>query len=75
MSGGDHEQLTKSEKEGGHGESYAVDIREDINKVFVTMHGVTPSDVSGKLGPILTSIVEVEGTTVRYCIICNNYFT
>ena len=38
MSGGDHEQITESEKEEGHGESDAVDIREDINKVFVTMH-------------------------------------
>ena len=28
MSGGDHERLTESEKEGGHGESDAVDIRE-----------------------------------------------
>ena len=25
------------------------------------MHGVTSSDVSGKLGPVLTSKVEVEG--------------
>ena len=29
------------------------------------MHGVTSSDVSGKLGPILTSIVEVEGEPVE----------
>ena len=65
MSGGDREQLTESEKEGGHGESDAVDIREDINKVFITMHGVTSSDVSGKLGPVLTSIVEVEGEPVE----------
>ena len=28
MSGGDREHLTESEKEGGHGESDAVDIRE-----------------------------------------------
>ena len=64
MSGGDCEHPTESEKEG-HGESNAVDIREDINKVFVTMHGVTSSDVSGKLGPVLTSIVEVEGEPVE----------
>ena len=29
MSGDDHEQLTESEKEGGHGKSDAVDIGED----------------------------------------------
>ena len=29
------------------------------------MHGVTSSDVSGKLGPVLTSIVEVEGEPVE----------
>ena len=29
MSGSDHEQLTESEKEGGHGKSDAVDIGED----------------------------------------------
>ena len=34
MSGGDCGHLTESEKEEGHGESDAVDIREDINKVF-----------------------------------------
>ena len=68
MSGGDREHLTESEKEGGHGKSDAVDIRENINKIFVTMHGVTSSDVSGKLGPVLTSIVEVEGEPVEALI-------
>ena len=29
------------------------------------MHGVTYSDVSGKLGSVLTSIVEVEGEPVE----------
>ena len=29
------------------------------------MHGVTSSDVSGKLGSVLTSIVEVEGEPVE----------
>ena len=57
----DHEQLTESEKEGGHGESDAVDIGEDIiNKVLVTMHGVTSSDISGNLSPALTLIVEAK---------------
>ena len=65
MSGGDHKQLTESETEGGHGESDTVDIREDINKVFVTMHGITTCDVSSKLGPVLTSIVKVEGEPVE----------
>ena len=60
MLGSDHEQLTDSEKEGVNGESDAVDIGEDTNKVFVTMYGVTSSDVAGKLGPILSSIVQVE---------------
>ena len=29
------------------------------------MHGVTSSDVLGKLGPVLTSILEVEGEPVE----------
>ena len=67
MSSSDHEQLTESAKGGGHGESDAVDIGEDINKVFVTMCGVTYiySDLSDNLGPGLTSIVEVEGELVE----------
>ena len=62
---GDCEQLTESEKEASHCEPIDVDIGEDINKVFITMHGVTSSDVSGKLGQVLTSIVEVEGEPVE----------
>ena len=66
-SSGDHEQLRESEKEAGHCEptDVDIDIGEDINKVFITMHGVTSSDVSGKLGPVLTSTVEVEGEPVE----------
>ena len=41
----DHEQLTESEKEASHCEPTDVDIGEDINNVFITMHGVTSSDV------------------------------
>ena len=58
-SSGDHEELTESGKEASHCEHIDVDIGEDINKVLITMHGVTSSDVSGKLGPVLISIVEV----------------
>ena len=64
MSGSD-EQLIESQKEVGNGESDAVDIGEDINKVFVTMHTVTSSDVSGQLGPVLISIVELEREPVE----------
>ena len=32
------------------------------------MHGVTTSDVSGKLGPVLTLIVEVQGEPVEALI-------
>ena len=77
-SSGDHEELTESEKEASHCEPIDVDIGENINKVFITMHGVTSSDVSGKLGPVLTSIVGSRrgacGSTVRHWVTCNDYF-
>ena len=36
--------------------------------MFVSMHGVTTSDVSGKLGPVLTLTVEVQGEPVEALI-------
>ena len=61
-----HEQTEKREEKINH-ESNDTDIGEDINKVVVTMHGVTSTDVLGdvKLGSVLTSIVKVEGEPVE----------
>jgi len=67
MPSNDHQQPTDPEKEADHCESSDVDIGEDINKVIVTMHGVTSTDVldNVKLGPVLTSTVKVEGEPVE----------
>ena len=61
-----HEQTEKREEKINH-ESNDTDIGEDINKVVVTMHGVTSTDVLGdvKLGSVLTSTVKVEGEPVE----------
>ena len=61
-----HEQTEKCEEKINY-ESNDTDIGEDINKVVVTMHGVTSTDVLGdvKLGSVLTSRVKVEGEPVE----------
>ena len=55
----------ESEKEEKITQSESGDnsIEDDIHKLFVTMHGVTSVDPvdNVKLGPVLTSTVEVEG--------------
>ena len=67
MLSNDHQQPTDPEKEADYCESSDVDIGEDINKVIVTMHGVTYTDVldNAKLGPVLTSTVKVEREPVE----------
>ena len=61
-----HKQTEKHEEKINH-ESNDADIGENINKVIVTMHGVTSTDVLGdvKLGLVLTSTVKVEGEPVE----------
>ena len=59
-------ELEKEEKKT-QGESGDNSIEDDTHKLFVTMHGVTSVDPvdNVKLGPVLTSTVEVEGEPVE----------
>ena len=63
------ERELESEKEEkiAQGESGDNSIKDNIHKLFVTMHGVTSVDPvdNVKLGPVLASTVEVEGEPVE----------
>ena len=59
--------VLEKEEKITQGESGDNSIEDNIHKLFVTMHGVTSVDPidNVKLGPVLTSTVEVEGEPVE----------